>query len=71
MIFDTSELITCKLFIDHFRDILLQVFHFIYNSIFKVDGGYGALSAEGLGENSSFAGCSTNEPANSRPGSST
>ena len=26
-----------------------------------MDGGYGALSAEGLGENSAFAGCSQQE----------
>ena len=34
----------------------------------QVDGGYGALSAEGLGENSSFAGCSQEETAASASG---
>jgi hypothetical protein len=31
----------------------------------QVDGGYGALSAEGMGENSSFAGCSQKDTENS------
>jgi len=32
---------------------------FVNATDLKVDGGYGAMSAEGLGENSSFAGCTT------------
>ena len=37
----------------------VHVFYINYfNVIFKVDGGYGAMSAEGHGEQSSFAGCS-------------